>query len=310
VKSLLHTITEAESIDDESRQVLLLSRFLHALPDRDLLWIAFLLRGGKVRPLCTRVQVMEWAKRSLDFPAWLVDDSVSESGDLAEALAALFGGKGRSGMSVPELKHFLEEARLLSPEGRRKRIADVWCTLEREQRELFTRLILGGSIASLPARVVHRAVAEHFRVSEEVVALWFLKNRSEGGMRMTPFLRWSRAWQSNAYSFAPLDVFPGDAVAGDMNYWRVDRVAGHERVQLIKRYGEVYLWTQHRSCLNVDAALAAGLPDGTVLECGYTHGGPLCAYALLEYEFRRTVINHGAALCTPGTSCAEGIAAY
>jgi DNA ligase N terminus len=284
VNSLMQLGADVENCDGEPERESCLTDFFRSVPERDLLWVAFLLRGGRPHRLCTRSRMTAWAKNALPFPAWLIDDALAASGDLAEAVALLFGEKRHPGFSIPHLRQVLDELRVVSAEVRGKRIAEIWNMLDMRQREMFNRLALGSPISSIRERVVHRALSRHLGVHEEAVGFWFFTHRTAERMRMTDFLRWVSVRQFHSYPFHATDGFPGITEMENQGGWGIEHITGRERVQLIKNNGEAYLWSEERSCMHADSILAAGLPDGLVLECGYASEAPLSAYALLEYQ--------------------------
>jgi DNA ligase-1 len=282
VKALLDAITEVERGCGESGGESCLSTLFDLTPERELLWVAFLLRGGRVRPLSGRSRLTAWAAGALDFPDWLVHESIEESGDLAGTLAALLGKASGPGISISALRQKLDELRMSPAELKRKGIIETWNMLDIKQRELFNRLVLGEPICSISDRLVHQELSERLMVPEEAVALWFFRHRHADHMRTVDFQRWARSREFRSYPFPILRQVSAGDDAFEPEQWNVERIAGRERVHLIKRNGEAYLWSEAGSCLGADGAM--GLPDGTVMECGYAPHVPLSAYSLIEYQ--------------------------
>ena len=70
-----------------------LVRYFQQAPPHDAAWALFLLAGGKVtsarQKIAGNAELRTWVAEMSDTPAWLVDDSYSHVGDLAETLARL-----------------------------------------------------------------------------------------------------------------------------------------------------------------------------------------------------------------------------
>ena len=70
-----------------------LVRYFQQAPPHDAAWALFLLAGGKVtsarRKIAGNAELRAWVAEISDTPAWLVDDSYDQVGDLAETLTLL-----------------------------------------------------------------------------------------------------------------------------------------------------------------------------------------------------------------------------
>jgi DNA ligase-1 len=271
-----------------STKVDALEAYFREAPAEDAAWALYFLSGGRLKRLVSTARLREWTAEISGYPLWLVEESYQAVGDLAETLALLLEEPGGVGVDRP--LHRLVETRLqplagADPDVQRQLLLATWQELDAHQRLVWNKLITGAFRVGVGRVLVERALARVAGIDPARMA-----HRLSGG------------WQPDAGSYRRLlraDVDPDDpgrpypfflahALEGDpadlgaIDDWLVEWKWDGIRAQLIRRRGQVLVWSRGEELLTDrfpevrDAA--RGLPDGTVLDgelVGWANGRPL-----------------------------------
>ena len=154
-------------------------------PPHDAAWALWLLSGGKATgakaaKVANTRELREWIVEESGTPAWLVDDSYDQVGDLAETLALLLDDPTTPGDDI-SLSDWIER-RLLPVAGkdvalRRAVVVDAWRSLPFDQRLLFNKLLTGALRVGVSQRLVQQALAEMSgieitRLAQRMLGTW------------------------------------------------------------------------------------------------------------------------------------------
>jgi DNA ligase-1 len=263
-----------------------LGAYFRDAPARDAAWALWLLAGGKVggagRKIADTRELRAWIAQASNTPDWLVDESYAHVGDLAETLALLLDDPAVAGEAADlPLADWIEE-RLLpvanaDPDTRRALVTGAWAALPFDQRLVFNKLLTGALRVGVSQRLVQQALAELWGVelpsiAQRMLGDWrptpeaYARLREPGGLPGQPF-----AEPAQPYPFflaSPLDGAP-DAL-GPIDDWLLEWKWDGIRLQLIRRAGEIALWSRGEERLDgrfpeLEAA-AATLPAGAVID--------------------------------------------
>ncbi len=250
--------------------------YVRTVPRADAAWGLWLLAGNKLRRIAGSGELRAWGGDVAGLPAWLVDDSYSHVGDLAETLALLLPSTDSPEADVP--LHAWIEQRLLPVAGadaetRRRTVIDSWMRLPDGERLVFNKLLTGALRVGVSLRLVQQALAD---VSEVPIAT--LAQRMLGDWPPTPdfltALLSTEALDSDReqpYPFflaSPLDGSPEQL--GEVDEWLLEWKWDGIRLQIIRRRGEIALWSRGEERLDgrfpeIEAA-AAHLPLDAVID--------------------------------------------
>lgn len=248
--------------------------FAHADPG-DAAWVVALLTGHRPRRVVRHSDLRRFATVASGLPDWMIEESYAHTGDLAETLALLVPGESEP-VSHP-LRWWIEE--LLLPlrgqalDVQEQCIVDVWSKLGSMERFLFNKLLTGGFRVGVSDGLVIKALAKTSGLSSDVIT-----RRIMG--RWTPSATWYSALLHpdttlDAWS-APYPFYLAHPLAeppeslGDVRDWCCEWKWDGIRVQLVKRAGQVMLWSRGEEMLagrfpDIERA-AHALPDGTALD--------------------------------------------
>ena len=250
--------------------------FERARPE-DAAWAFYFLSGRKPRQIVPSRFLRDWSIEMSGIPEWLYLESRDTVGDGAETTALLLPNS----LSIDETPlHILVEQQLLplrggDPETQREAVTDAWSRMNYSQRLVYNKLISGAFRVGVSQQLVVRALSQLSEIPVDVIT-----HRAMGDWEPTAeFFNHLIDTQVDAdeapiarpYPFHlahQIDTTPHDL--GDISDWQAEWKWDGIRAQVIKRQGEVFIWSRGEDLITdrfpeiADAAYA--LPDGTVID--------------------------------------------
>lgn len=251
-----------------------LERFFREADPRDQVWTIALFTGRRPRRLISSGQLRQWAVEQSGLSEWMVEECYAHVGDLAETLSLLLPAPQMQ-LAQPALHQLLNDLLGLQKADEAAKEAFVlhyWQQLAPTARFLFNKLLTGGFRVGVSEKLIVKALAKVYQREEAAITYalsgkWeplqidleklLSSNKSEDASKPYPF-----------YLAYALEGEPADL--GEVTDWQAEWKWDGIRAQLIKRAGEVYLWSRGEELLNdsfpdlVEATQE--LPDGTVID--------------------------------------------
>ncbi|MEC7274404.1 MAG: ATP-dependent DNA ligase [Verrucomicrobiota bacterium] len=256
-----------------------LRSYFSVVPAADGAWEIFFLTGNRLKRPVRMKDFRQWAGMACGQPSWLVDECYDHVGDLAETLALLLA-KNKSPTHVEDrpLNKVVEVdiAPLCDMDAReqRERLESIWTKLDGNSCFIFNKLITGGLRVGVSKSLVAAALADLADVEPAVMA-----HRLMGTWRPTPLSykalftgMHSEDKFAKPYPFClsyPLDEIARSRL-DDISNWQIEWKWDGIRAQLIKRGGEVVLWSRGEEMLTEQfpeiVKVATSWPDSIVLD--------------------------------------------
>ena len=264
-----------------------LQRYLQNAAAAEAAWAIYFLAGGKPRQLVPAKLLRRLAQEAAGLPEWLFEESYESVGDLAETIALLLPpptGQHELGLAL-WVEQRLLPLRKTAPESLGGTLRAQWDQLALDERLVYLKLITGGfrvgvsrlqvtqalaAVAGIDAKRVAQRLMGYTHISSQPGAAHYARliepeNTSEQNQQTSgqpyPFFL--------AHPFhRPLDQF--DALLGAPADWIVEWKWDGIRAQLVKRAGQVWLWSRGEELVTERfpelARMGEVLPDGTVLD--------------------------------------------
>ena len=287
-----------------------LKRYIAMAEPRDAAWAIYFLAGGKPRQVVPTGLLRGLACRLAGIGDWLFDACYQAVGDLAETIALVLpAAPATSDLGLADwIELRLLPLRGAPPETQAERVAAYWGELDTTGRFLLTKLIGGGFRVGVSKLLVQRALAEAAGIDAKIVAQRMMGYTDA---KVAPSAaRYAQLTAADApgaadagqpYPFFlahPLDIAPADfdlrllAPADWLVEWKYDGI----RAQLVRRAGQVWIWSRGEELVTERfpeiVALAAALPDGTVLDgeiVVWKNGAP-ASFNLLQQRIGRKTL--------------------
>jgi len=197
----------------------------------------------------------------------------------------------------------------LPPAEQSARLADCWNELGAAGRFLLVKLIGGGFRVGVSRLLVQRALAEASGLDAQLLAQrmvgWTDARSTPSAQRyadlVAPAGQGAEAGKAGGqpYPFFLAHALQDEpATLGDVGQWLIEWKYDGIRAQLVKRGGQVWIWSRGEELVTERfpevVALAASLPDGTVLDgellawhAGADHPAP---FKLLQQRLNRKTV--------------------
>lgn len=313
MKRFAQLFAELDATTSTNAKVEALQRyFAHAAPE-DAAWAVYFLAGGKPRQVVPTARLRALACEVAGIADWLFEECYQAVGDLAETIAHILP-PGRA-LEDAGLAVWIEERLLplrgLSEEEVAARVRAYWDALDTPGRFLLTKLVGGGFRVGVSKLLVQRALAAQGGIDAKRVAQRMMGYTDGKSMptaaKFTALLAHSvegvtdlqDAGQPYPFFLAhqlELQVEEFDGRLGGVDDWQVEWKYDGIRGQVVKRAGQVWIWSRGEELVTERfpeiAALASHLPDGTVLdgEIMVIKDGAPAPFALLQQRIGRKTL--------------------
>ena len=272
----------------------------------DAAWAVYFLCGGKPKRILPTALMRQAACELAQVPDWLFEECYQAVGDLAETIAHILPAP-ESAMDMG-LAQFIESQlfplRKCSAEDALLKVKTRWSSLEALERFLFVKLVGGGFRVGVSKLLVTKALAQLGGLEVSLVAQRLMGyTESVKQVSASDFSALLMAPQANqgeaANNAAPFPFFlahPLPAVTdalGACNDWLAEWKFDGIRGQVVKRGGEVRIWSRGEELLNDQfpelLGMAAQWPNGSVLdgELLVSRQGRVASFADLQTRLGR-----------------------
>ncbi|MGB4116953.1 MAG: ATP-dependent DNA ligase [Polaromonas sp.] len=287
MKHFAALFTELDSTTSTNAKVLALQQYFQIATPADAAWAVYFLSGGKPRQVVKTAALRALAREAAGVDDWLFDECYQAVGDLAETIAYILPLDFEAsdiGLAV-WMEERLLPLRGLGEEEIAQRIKSYWRELDSRGRFLLIKLVGGGFRVGVSKLLVQRALAAHSGIDAKRIAQRMmgyvdakvlptaskfeaLCARNDSGVADL-----MDAGQPYPFFLAhqldtPLEAL--DAKLGPVSDWQVEWKYDGIRGQIVKRASQVWVWSRGEELVTERfpeiVALAAGLPDGTVLD--------------------------------------------
>lgn len=266
-----------DSTTSTNAKVAALVRYFQNTPPEDAAWGLHFLLGRRLKRLFPVRQLSDWTLELTGIPDWLMGESYSAVGDLAELIALLVDATRKpepaEDVALSTWLERLEHVRGLTPDEQRTHVLSWWRALPMRELFLLIKLTTGELRVGASATLVIRAVAqaaglEPGVISHRLMGDWtpsaeFFKNLFEkestddDRSRPYPF-----------YLASPL-ADPVDSL-GPPSDWQIEWKWDGIRSQLIQREGHIFIWSRGEELITDRFPELRDelkrLPSGTVID--------------------------------------------
>ncbi|HEY0939398.1 MAG TPA: ATP-dependent DNA ligase [Steroidobacter sp.] len=279
MKAFAALYEEIDTTKSTNLKVAAMARYFRVAPPADAAWATYILSGRRLKRFIGPALLKRWLVEESTLPEWLIDESYSSVGDLAETIALLTAGttRGEASASDTSLADWMEERvlplREATDEARRQTITTWWRELPYRQCFLLNKLLTGELRVGVSQLLVTRALADVTGLERTELAGRLMGEWQPGA----PFWQALHAAESPRtdpavpYPFFLASPLEGDpAELGNRCAWQAEWKWDGIRGQLIRRAGECHLWSRGEERITerfpeiIDAA--GSLPDGVVLD--------------------------------------------
>ena len=313
MKHFSRLFTELDSTTSTNAKLAAMQRYFALASPPDAAWAVYFLSGGKPRQVVKTASLRALACETAGIEDWLFEECYQAVGDLAETIAYVLPldcEPSDIGLAA-WIQERLLPLRGLDDDEVAQRVTRFWRELDSQGRFLLIKLVGGGFRVGVSKLLVQRALAAHSGVDAKRIAqrmMGYLDAKAlPSASKFIALTSISNCGSSDIldagqpYPFflahqldAPLADF--DARLGPVDDWQVEWKYDGIRGQIVKRAGQVWLWSRGEELVTERfpeiVALAQSLPDGTVLdgEVLVWQGGVPASFVLLQQRIGRKTL--------------------
>ncbi|MBE7173140.1 MAG: ATP-dependent DNA ligase [Williamsia sp.] len=295
-------ITELSSSTKTNDKLDSLAGYFASAPKKDRVWVIALFSGRRPKRVVNSTQLLTWCIEITQLPSWLFNESYHTVGDLGETIALLLPEpteEDKSGKVNTSLSHFLEkflEIEKQDEQIRKNYIQECWKYMSQNERFVFNKLITGGFRIGVSQKMMVNALAKTVDLPSSVIAHRISGNWDPVTTSFEELLSESASSvdHSKPYPFYLSYAFEDELEKlGDPAEWQAEWKWDGIRGQLVKRNGELFVWSRGEELMTEKfpeyLLLKDLLPNGVVLDgeiIPSREGQPL-PFALLQTRIGR-----------------------
>ena len=221
---------------------------------QDSLWVIALFTHKRPRRTVSTKILREWAAEVSGIPLWLLEESYHIAGDLAETIALVLPSSQES--SDDSLSTIIEELKALQGADdavKKETIIRRWKTLDTEQRFLFNKLITGGFRVGVSKKILAKGLSKALGKSDTEIAHRLIGNWTPDTTTYTALLLSDDFDEAVSKPYPFYLAYPLEGEVDDLGKvddWLVEYKWDGIRGQLIKRKGEVFVWSRGEELIN------------------------------------------------------------
>lgn len=246
-------------------------------PAADAAWAVFFLTGRRLKRLVPYAAIHGWTLAATGLEPWLLEESYAVVGDGAETAALVLDQIAVISSEEVSLSEWVEgrilPLRELDDDTQERRVTSWWRGLDRLQRFMLLKILTGELRVGVSHTLVVRALAQAANLPATTIAARMMGEWMPSAEWLSALLSHEQTTEdrSRPYPFflaSPLE----DSVEslGPREDWIVEWKWDGIRAQLVRRGGDVHLWSRGEELITHRfpeiAAAATRLPDGTVLD--------------------------------------------
>lgn len=263
-----------------------LRHFLNSALDEDKVWAIALFTHRRPKRQISTKQLREWCQSSSGIPTWLFDESYHSVGDLAETISLLLPHPNNpTEQSLTHWINFLSSLKHASDTKKEHAVKKAWDMLDKTECFVFNKILTGGFRIGVSQNLMTRALAEHLNMDKSTVAHALMGNWDPEQIGFDELFDLEKSQEniSKPYPFFLAHPLEKEVqTLGEVSAWQVEWKWDGIRGQVIRRKGEVFIWSRGEELVNEKfpelVEMAENLPDGTVIDgeiIAYRDGSPL-----------------------------------
>ncbi len=271
MKRFVQLYQELDSTSGTNDKLDALVRYFSESTDEDKVWCIGLLTGKRpTRPVKTSLMKI-WAAELAGIPEWLFDESYYVTGDLGEVLSLLITSEGTSDSKPLNIwMRELEEIKKKTDEEKKAYVTNAWSILNQSERFVFNKLIGGSFRIGISSGSIVNALSKYCGQTPAAVQFALSGKWNPATTSLVDLMEGKDNEISKPYPFFLANGidFPVENL-GPVGDWIIEKKWDGIRGQLIKRKGEIFVWSRG------EELITDGFPEFKLLVPHLTNGSVL-----------------------------------
>jgi DNA ligase-1 len=311
MKAFAQLFIGLDETNKTNEKVGVLKEYFATVPNTDKIHALALFCGRKPKRQINATLLRSWAIEASGIPAWLFEESYSVVGDLAETMALLIPSSAES--SSKTLTEWIAEINLLNTktdDEKKTWLLASWAMLNGPERFVFNKLLTGGFRVGVSQNLVIKALSEISGIDAATLTHRVMGNWKPETYRYNDLVQKEGEADDISRPYPFFLAYPIQETSekqksaaeirehlGEEKEWQVEWKWDGIRAQLIKRAGEIFIWSRGED-LSTDKfpelhPFLKALPNGTAIDgelLAFKNGNPM-PFNVLQTRIGRKNLN-------------------
>lgn len=241
-------INALDSTNKTNLKLEAVQRFLKDAGADDKLWFLTLFSGKRPKRSVSTTLMKQWAMEVANIPLWLFQECYGSVGDLGETISLILPEPAHHNeRSLAEWMDLIVQLKDMSEEEKKHFVLEAWRGLPHLERFIFNKLLGGSFRVGLSSKGLINALAKYYNLDASAVAHSIMGSWDRSTVSFDQLIQgeYADTALSKPYPFClayPVEKNVEDL--GDVDLWLVEYKWDGIRGQIIKRNGEVFIWSR------------------------------------------------------------------
>lgn len=248
MKHFAQLISSLESTNKTNAKIDAIVDYLENAPDHDKLWFLALFTGKRPKRPVNTNYLKQWALEITGLPEWLFVESYTSVGDLGETLSLILPApEHHIEKTLSEWMGELLELKDKTEEEKKQYVLQSWNGLDYTERFIFNKLIGGSFRIGVSKKLLINALSKYSEIEQNQLMHSIMGKWNFDEVNFQDLIEGTNINPDNSkpYPFClayPLEKEIEDL--GEISLWQFEYKWDGIRGQLIKRNGEVFIWSR------------------------------------------------------------------
>jgi DNA ligase-1 len=251
-----------------------LCKYLQNASDEDKLWTIALFTDRQPKRAVKSTELRAWAADAASIPLWLLEESWHTVGDLSETIASILPNYiSEKEQPLTYWIQYIRNMYGLKEEEKKSQLLQAWKSFSKEERFVFNKLTSGNFRVGVSQKILVKALAKYSDIAENTITHRLMGNWQPDDVSYGELITVGNETDdfSKPYPFyLAYSLEKQLPELGDINEWQAEYKWDGIRCQLIKRNGQLFIWSRGEELITSGFPefedLIGKLPDGTVLD--------------------------------------------
>ena len=260
LKNFSELFVDLDSSNSTNNKIEVLKNYFLSNDPIDNSWAIYLLTGKSNKRFISGRYLKNLFSQIYEYPEWLIDTCYLKVGDSAEVITLLLKNKSTSrkkklsNISLNELlSKTIPDLSKLDEEEKNFKIKNMWETLPENNHLIFNKILTGTFRVGVSIGLITKSISKLINIDEEIISHRLMGN-FEPSIDSYEFLINKninlQELNSKPFPFLLANTIEDKIFKHSINdfqfEWKYDGI----RMQLIKRSGNVSLWTRGQELVN------------------------------------------------------------
>ncbi len=260
LKNFSELFVDLDSSNSTKNKIEVLKNYFLSNDPIDNSWTIYLLSGKSNKRFISGRYLKNLFSQIYEYPEWLVDACYLKVGDSAEVITLLLKNKSTnrkkklSNISLNELlSKTIPDLSKLNEEEKNLQIKNIWETLPEDNHLIFNKILTGTFRVGVSIGLIIKSISKLINIDEEIISHRLMGN-FEPSIDSYEFLINKninlQELNSKPFPFLLANTIEDKIFKYSINDFQFEWKYDGMRMQLIKRSGNVSLWTRGQELVN------------------------------------------------------------